>query len=60
MAIDKYRLKTDLEGLFHNLSNPRKGDIVLLNDADATRYLKAGYITRRLTGEIPPAYKEES
>jgi hypothetical protein len=56
---DRYRLKIDIEGGFHNMSNPRRGTVVELDPISAARYLKAGYIERKLTGEIGHAHVPE-
>ena len=56
---DRYRLKIDIEGGFHNMDSPRRGTIVELDPISAKRYPASGYIERKLTGEVGRPYAPE-
>jgi hypothetical protein len=55
----RYRLKISIAGGFHGLTDVHRGDIVELDPASAARYLAAGYIERRLSGEVGRPYVPE-
>jgi len=51
------RLKVDIEGDFHGLVSPRRGDRVQIQPEHAARYLAQGYCQQAEVGELGEPYK---
>jgi hypothetical protein len=51
------RLKVDIAGLFHGMSDPKRGDVVEVESYNAARYFAHGYAQPASVPELGDPYK---
>ncbi len=54
----KIRMLDGILGMFHGTYGVKRGDIVEIDDENATRYIASGLATAVLKGELPQPYQD--